>query len=87
MSKVVFHARAKPTNKSYPVTFFDANGIEYEWQNSHGGPHVETEDEIEPGTERIITGKIGENRYSIIYALDGVQNSRSKYGGHITVPK
>lgn len=87
MSKVIFHERLKPTNKSYPVTYFDENGTEQTWCNSHGSPHVETADFILPGTERIITKIVGENRFSIIYGVEGVQNSGSKYGGHITVPK
>jgi hypothetical protein len=59
-------------------------------KNNHGGPHVETADDIAQGTRRALTlhPKQGPaNRHgSAIFSVEGVHNERSEYGGHITVP-
>lgn len=87
MSKVVFGKRMR---KSYAVTFYDSSGTAQTWDGNHGGPHVETSDQIAEGTERKVTKhrKQPPARYgNVIFHVEGVSNSKSDYGGHITVPK
>lgn len=86
MSRVVFGER---TGKSYAVTYFNSSGVPTHWHNHHGGPHVETPDNIQPGTSKSLSysKKQPPAHYgNVIFTVEGVSNPKSDYGGHITVP-
>eukprot|EP01051_Picozoa_sp_SAG22_P020591 SAG22_NODE_4222_length_1337_cov_1.638126_2_plen_106_part_00 len=86
MSHVVFGKRG---NKSYEVTFFDAKQHVQTWTGDHGGPHVETPDDVPEGEVRQLSlhKKQPPARFgNVIFHVQGVSNDGSDYGGHITVP-